>query len=60
MLLCNVGDVMERWTNGEYRATLHRVAVPPEGSDERSRRVSLVYFQNPDEIFEQVQQYLCS
>ena len=38
-LLINVGDCMERWTNGQFRSTLHRV-VNQSGAE----RYSLVFF----------------
>ncbi|OCL14082.1 Clavaminate synthase-like protein [Glonium stellatum] len=28
-VLLNVGDLMERWSNGRWRSTLHRVGAPP-------------------------------
>ena len=43
--VCNIGDAMQRWTDGRFRSTLHRVADPPEGAGER---ISLVYFHQPN------------
>ncbi len=43
----NLGDMMARWTNDRWTATLHRVAVPPADSRSRSRRLSLVFFHDP-------------
>jgi isopenicillin N synthase-like dioxygenase len=42
----NLGDMMARWTNDRWAATLHRVAVPPDSSA-GSRRQSLVFFHDP-------------
>lgn len=38
----NIGDLMERWTGGRWTSTLHRVRAT------RERRMSLVFFQQPD------------
>jgi isopenicillin N synthase-like dioxygenase len=40
----NLGDLMARWTNDQWRSTLHRVVDPP-GSGQ-ARRQSMPYFQN--------------
>ncbi|OLT19455.1 2OG-Fe(II) oxygenase [Pseudonocardia sp. CNS-139] len=46
-LVLNVGDILERWTNGALPATPHRVMTPsPEAA--RAGRRSIVYFQQPD------------
>jgi isopenicillin N synthase-like dioxygenase len=42
-LVCNIGEMMERWSNGRYRATPHRV-VNLSGRD----RYSQVMFLNPN------------
>ncbi len=46
-VLINVGDVMEMWTNGLLKSTLHRVVNPP---DERKLkpRYSTAFFCDPD------------
>ncbi|KAG8628600.1 hypothetical protein KVT40_004473 [Elsinoe batatas] len=36
----NIGDMMERWTNGKYTSTLHRVTRPVSDKD----RYSVVFF----------------
>jgi isopenicillin N synthase-like dioxygenase len=43
----NLGDMMARWTNDRWTATLHRVAVPPGDSRLGSRRQSIVFFHDP-------------
>ncbi|EAR49828.1 2OG-Fe(II) oxygenase superfamily protein [Oceanicola granulosus HTCC2516] len=42
----NIGDLMELWTGGRWRSTLHRVVVPPEAALER--RGSLAFFHQPN------------
>jgi isopenicillin N synthase-like dioxygenase len=45
--VCNIGDCLERWTNGVYRSTPHRVTSPPERD-----RYSIAFFlePNPDAV----------
>jgi isopenicillin N synthase-like dioxygenase len=43
----NLGDMMARWTNDSWAATLHRVAVPPADRAARSRRQTIVFFHDP-------------
>jgi isopenicillin N synthase-like dioxygenase len=49
--VCNIGDLMMRWSNDRWVSTLHRVAVPPPETAP-SDRISLVFFQypNPDTL----------
>ena len=43
----NIGDLMARWTNGEWNSTKHRVRVPP--ADQRAlARVSIPFFHHPN------------
>jgi isopenicillin N synthase-like dioxygenase len=44
----NLGDLMERWTNDQWRSTLHRVVVPDEDQFAASERLSLVFFHEPN------------
>jgi isopenicillin N synthase-like dioxygenase len=46
-LVVNLGDMMARWTNDRWIATLHRVAVPPADRTARSRRQTIVFFHDP-------------
>ncbi len=43
-----IAELMSRWTNGHWKATLHRVVNPPPEQADISRRLSLVYFHNPN------------
>ncbi len=46
--IVNIGELMARWTNERWRATLHRVVNPPLEQAAASRRLSLVFFHNPN------------
>jgi len=46
--IVNLGDLMARWTNDAWLSTLHRVVNPPEGTGPEGRRMSLVFFHNPN------------
>jgi isopenicillin N synthase-like dioxygenase len=45
--VCNLGDLMMRWSNDRWVSTLHRVAVPPPDAIQTDR-ISLVFFQSPN------------
>jgi isopenicillin N synthase-like dioxygenase len=45
--VCNIGDLMMRWSNDRWVSTLHRVTVPPPDAAPTDR-ISLVFFQNPN------------
>jgi isopenicillin N synthase-like dioxygenase len=44
----NIGDMMERWTNGKWKSTSHRVIIPPGSDLGREERLSLVFLHNPN------------
>lgn len=48
-LVINVGDMLERYTNGKLKSTIHRV-VNPEGDKMKTSRYSIPFFMhaNPD------------
>lgn len=46
--IINIGELMARWTNGRWKANLHRVVNPPADQAAASRRLSLVFFHNPN------------
>jgi isopenicillin N synthase-like dioxygenase len=44
----NIGELMARWTNDRWPATLHRVVNPPRVVALGNRRQSIVFFHNPN------------
>ena len=47
-LVVNIGDLMAEWTNDRWVSTLHRVINPPRDQANDSRRISLVFFHQPN------------
>jgi isopenicillin N synthase-like dioxygenase len=45
--VCNIGDLMMRWTNDEWVSNLHRVANPPPEAMKLGR-LSIPFFHNPN------------
>ena len=45
--ICNIGDLMMRWTNDRWLSNLHQVANPPR-EYAHIPRLTIVYFQNPN------------
>jgi isopenicillin N synthase-like dioxygenase len=45
-LVVNVGDMMERLTNGKLKSTIHRVVNPPK-EEMKSSRYSIPFFMHP-------------
>jgi len=43
-VLVNVGDLLDHWTNGLFKSTMHRVVLPRGGKDDR---YSIAYFCHP-------------
>ncbi len=44
----NIGDLMARWTNDRWISTMHRVISPQDPETRRKRRLSMVFFHNPN------------
>jgi isopenicillin N synthase-like dioxygenase len=44
----NIGDLMMQWTNDQWQSTMHRVVNPPRDKANGSRRISLVFFHQPN------------
>jgi len=44
----NLGDLMQDWTAGRWRSTLHRVVNPPAGAGPAGRRLSMPFFHQPN------------
>lgn len=44
----NIGDLMARWTNDRWTSTVHRVANSQSGAAAGARRLSLIYFNQPN------------
>lgn len=57
-LLVNLGDTLEAWTGGRWRAPIHRVINPPADASTASSRQSIVFFHNPDAVRSKVIDYL--
>lgn len=44
----NIGDMLQRWTDGRWRSTPHRVVNPPRAASATGARQSLAYFLHPN------------
>lgn len=44
----NIADLMMQWTNDKWISTMHRVSNPPRDKALDSRRISLVFFHQPN------------
>lgn len=47
-LVVNIGDLMMQWTNDRWVSTMHRVVNPPRDVRGSSRRISVVFFHQPN------------
>lgn len=48
-VLLNVGDMMQFWTGGELKSTVHRVTIPTDPTRASLTRRSITYFANADD-----------
>jgi len=46
--VCNIGDLMQHWTNDRWVSTLHRVVNPPRAAAAGNRRLSIPFFHQPN------------
>ncbi|KAG8877837.1 hypothetical protein FRB97_003118 [Tulasnella sp. 331] len=47
-VLVNIGDLMDFWTGGKFKSTMHRVVLP-RSEKEAGPRFSIAYFLQPDD-----------
>lgn len=62
-LTINIGDLLARWTNDRWKATIHRVAIPTIGRARSScSRLSMVFFTgpHPDTVVKCLPSPMCS
>ena len=46
--VCNIGDLLMRWTNDRWVSNVHRVLNPPREIARSTSRISIGFFQNPN------------
>lgn len=46
-ILVNIGDLLEDWTGGLLKSTVHRVVFPRDAAAARQDRYSIAYFCHP-------------
>lgn len=46
--VCNIGDLMQHWTNDRWISTMHRVVNPPREAARGNRRLSVPFFHQPN------------
>ena len=46
--VCNIGDLMQHWTNDRWISTMHRVVNPPREAAPGNRRLSIPFFFQPN------------
>jgi len=46
--VCNIGDLMQHWTNDRWISTMHRVVNPPREAAVGNRRLSIPFFHQPN------------
>ena len=48
--IVNVGDLLTRWTNGQFRSVLHRVVLPKGHAAQRSRYSATLFYEPKHEV----------
>lgn len=46
--VCNIGDLLMRWTNDRWASNTHRVLNPPRETARASSRMSIAFFHHPN------------
>lgn len=46
--VCNIGDLLMRWTNDRWVSNTHRVLNPPRETARNSSRMSIAFFHHPN------------
>ncbi|KAI7787334.1 leucoanthocyanidin dioxygenase [Diaporthe eres] len=46
-IICNIGDMLMRWSDDRFKSTFHRVKAPSEPGDYFGERYSIAYFTQP-------------
>lgn len=46
--IINIGNLLEKWSNGRFKSTIHRVMVPPNNGKEFRNRLSAPFFFEPN------------
>ena len=46
--VCNIGDLLMRWTNDRWVSNTHRVLNPPQEMAKASSRMSIAFFHHPN------------
>ena len=46
--VCNIGDLMQHWTNDRWISTMHRVVNPPRETAAGNHRLSIPFFHQPN------------
>lgn len=46
-IICNIGDMLMRWSDDRFKSTFHRVKAPTEPGDFYGERYSIAFFNQP-------------
>lgn len=48
-IICNIGDMLMRWSDDRFKSTFHRVKAPTEPGDYYGERYSIAFFTQPSQ-----------